>query len=320
MSQAVRVLDLQPEASDIRRDVLEGLARTPKQLPSKYFYDARGSELFEAICEQPEYYLTRTELAILDTHMDGIARALGERVLLLEFGSGSGIKTRKLLAGLVDPVGYVPIDISISALTDSAIALRQAFPRLCVLPVCADFTQPLQLPTPQRSAERKVMFFPGSTLGNFAPADALSLLRRIRALVGEGGGLLLGVDMKKDVARLEAAYNDAAGVTAAFTLNLLERLNRELDADFDLSAFRHRARYNPMAGRIETHLVSQRPQVVQIAGSRFSFDEGEAMLVEYSAKYDQDDIDRLARQTGFAVEQRFSDPAGDFSLQCLRAI
>ena len=320
MNQPLRVLDLQPEADDIRRDVLAGLARTPKQLPSKYFYDARGSELFEAICEQPEYYLTRTELAILDAQMGDIAALLGEHVLVIEFGSGSGIKTEKLLRGLIDPVGYVPIDISLAALSASADNLRGKLPGLCVLPVCADFTRPMQLPSPPRPPRRRVMFFPGSTLGNFAPAEAQALLRRIRELVGQGGGLLLGVDTKKAPARLEAAYNDAAGVTAEFTLNLLRRLNRELGADFDLAAFRYRARYNPMAGRIETHLVSQREQIVQIEGSRFGFAAGEAMLVEYSTKYDDADVARLARQSGFEVVRRFSDPAGDFSLQYLRGL
>lgn len=320
MSQPLRVLDLQPEADDIRRDVLAGLARTPKEIPSKYFYDARGSELFEAICEQPEYYLTRTELAIIDAHIEQIAALLGERVLLIEFGSGSGIKTAKLLRGLVEPAAYVPIDISLSALTASAEILRGQVPGLCVLPVCADFTRPLRLPTPPRAAKRRVMFFPGSTLGNFAPTEAQALLRRMRELVGAGGGLLLGVDMKKDPARIEAAYNDAAGVTAAFTLNLLQRLNRELAADFDLDAFRHRARYNPLAGRIETHLVAQRAQTVQIDGHVFRFAAGEAMLVEYSAKYDDRDIARLARQAGFEVDRRFSDPNGDFCLQYLRGV
>ncbi len=320
MNQAQAVLDMHPDTSDIRKDVLEGLSRNPRQIPSKYFYDARGSELFEQICEQPEYYLTRTELAILEDCMPRIAESLGEGVLLIEFGSGSGIKTRLLLQGLREPAGYVPIDISMSALEASADALREALPGLNVLPVCADFTSALRLPLPTRTVQRRVMFFPGSTLGNFAPADALALLRRIRNLVGDSGGLLLGVDMKKDPARLEAAYNDAEGVTAAFTLNLLERLNSELGADFDLAGFRHRAHYNALAGRIETHLVSLRPQTVHVGRQAFEFGADEAMLVEYSTKYDQSDIARLAAQTGFAVREVFTDDAGDFSLQYLEAI
>lgn len=320
MNQAQSVLDLHPATSDIRQDVLEGLARTPRQIPSKYFYDARGSALFERICAQPEYYLTRTELSILEDCMPRIAQALGEGVLLIEFGSGSGVKTLLLLRGLKEPAGYVPIDISLSALEASAAALNQALPDLPVLPVCADFTSALQLPLPPRTVSRRVMFFPGSTLGNFAPSEALALLRRIRALVGEDGGLLIGVDMKKDPARLEAAYNDAAGVTAAFTLNLLERLNRELGADFDVSGFRHRARYNALAGRIETHLVSLRAQTVRIGHKAFDFRADEAILVEYSAKYDQADVARMAAQTGFAVREVFTDPAGDFSLQYLVAV
>jgi dimethylhistidine N-methyltransferase len=319
MSQPLRVLDLQPEAEDILREVLAGLSRCPRQLPSKYFYDARGSALFEAICRQPEYYLTRTELAILDLHMAEIAALVGPRVLLVEFGSGSGVKTEKLLRGLDDPVGYVPIDISLSALSDSATALRERLPSLSVLPVCADFTGPLQLPVPDRAPRRTVMFFPGSTLGNFPSAEAVALLRRMRELVGAGGCLLLGVDLKKDPARLEAAYNDAAGITAAFTLNLLARLNRELGADFVLEEFRHRARYHPLAGRIETHLVSMSNQVVHVGGRAFTFAAGEAMLVEYSSKYDAADLARLAWQSGFVCGPAFTDPHRDFCLQFLQA-
>jgi dimethylhistidine N-methyltransferase len=312
-------LDLQPEAEDIRCEVLAGLSRTPRQLPSKYFYDARGSELFEAICRQPEYYLTRTELAILDLRMPEISALVGPRALLVEFGSGSGVKTEKLLDGLDDPVGYMPIDISLSALVSSAEALRQRRPWLEVLPVCADFTRPLRLPLPSRAQQRTVMFFPGSTLGNFPPAEALALLRRMREVVGAGGGLLLGVDLKKDPARLEAAYNDAAGVTAAFTLNILVRLNRELGADFAADGFCHRARYNPLAGRIETHLVSLRDQRVQLGGRVFVFAAGEAMLVEYSSKYDAADLTRLAQRSGFACGPAFIDPGRDFCLQFLDA-
>lgn len=320
MSKAKALLDLQPDSADIQRDVLEGLSRSPRRIPSKYFYDARGSALFERICEQPEYYLTRTEIGILDDCMPRISQALGAGVLLIEFGSGSGVKTRRLLRGLTAPAGYVPIDISMSALESSAAALREAFPGLCVLPVCADFTSGLQLPLPSQAVKRRVMFFPGSTLGNFSPGDAVALLRRIRSLVGTDGGLLLGVDMKKDPARLEAAYNDAAGVTAAFTLNLLRRLNRELAMDFDLSGFRHQARYNREAGRIETHLVALRAQTVHMGRHSFRFARDEAVLVEYSAKYDQSDIARLAGQTGFSVGEVFADAAGDFSLQYLSAL
>lgn len=316
---AVQVLDLQPAAEDILGEVLAGLRCTPKTLPSKLFYDARGSALFEQICAQPEYYLTRTELGILQTRMPAIASAIGERALVLEFGSGSGIKTLRLLESLESVAGYIPIDISKAALTASAAALRQAFPDLPILPICADFTQPIELPDSPRPVRRRLMFFPGSTLGNFAPAAALTLLRRMRSLVGPGGLLLLGVDMKKDPARLEAAYNDAAGITAAFTLNLLTRLNRELGADFDIGQFGHRARYHLLAGRIETHLVSRCTQKVSINGDHFVFREAEAMLVEYSTKYAHSDIQRLAGQSGFRVIEVFSDDEGDFSLQLLQA-
>lgn len=314
------VLDLRPAVEDILGEVLAGLQRTPKSLPSKLFYDARGSALFEQICAQPEYYLTRTELGILQSRMCDIASAIGEHVLVLEFGSGSGIKTRLLLDGLASVSGYIPIDISKAALTASAEALQLAFPALPILPVCADFTAAFELPTPPRTIRRRLMFFPGSTLGNFAPAAAIALLRRMRSLVGNGGQLLLGVDMKKDPARLEAAYNDAAGITAAFTLNLLTRLNRELGADFEPGQFQHRARYHALAGRIETHLVSRCAQTVQIRGHRIMFSQGEAMLVEYSTKYAQADIERLATQSGFRVTEVFSDCDGDFSLQLLEAV
>ena len=320
MNAVFPLIDLRPPVEDMLSEVCRGLAQSPKRVSSKYFYDARGSALFEQICAQPEYYLTRTELGILDQQIDAIADALGDDVLLIEFGSGSGIKTERLLRGMRAPVAYVPIDISRSALAASADAMRARLPALAIIPVCADFTQPLQLPTPPRRPRRRVLFFPGSTLGNFAPEDALHLLRRMRQVVGPGGAALIGLDMKKSADRLNAAYNDAAGITAAFTLNLLVRLNRELDADFVLDQFRHRARYNSLAGRIETHLISECEQTVRRGEQTFKFARDEAMLVEYSGKYDQDDVERMAARTGFAVERVFCDADGDFSLQLLAAV
>lgn len=316
-ARAIRLHDLHPSTDDIRGDVLAGLSRQPRRLPSKYFYDARGSALFERICEQPEYYLTRTELAIMRSHVADIAAALGPDVLLVEYGSGSGVKTRLLLEHLVSPVAYVPVEISRSALMASVERLGVAFPFVEMLPVCADFTEPFALPRPVRPQRRNVVYFPGSTIGNFDNRDAVGLLRQMRSEMGEGGAAVVGVDLVKDRAVIEAAYNDAAGVTAAFTLNMLERFNRELDADFDLDGFAHRAQYNPMAERIETFIVSRREQDVHVAGQCFHFAAGEAMLVEYSCKYSPESFARLAARAGLRVERMWTDPAKLFSVQCL---
>ena len=298
-------------------DVCAGLRHVPKRLPSKYFYDARGSELFERICEQPEYYLTRVELALMQERLHEIAGAVGAGVQLIELGSGSGLKTRLLLSALPNCVSYVPIDISESALADSVRVLEHEFPRIAVQPVCADFTLPLARPRPHPAARRRVLYFPGSTIGNFDTRGAVGLLRRMHALVGPGGAALIGVDLKKATATLEAAYNDRAGVTAEFTLNMLERFNRELGADFDLAAFRHRARYNPMAGRIETHLVSLREQEVRVDGQRFRFDADEPTLVEYSCKYSVPEFVRLAVRAGWRSARIWTDAERRFSIHFL---
>ncbi len=298
-------------------DVREGLQRTPKRLSSKYFYDAEGSALFEAICAQPEYYLTGAELAIMREHAADVAAVLGPSVLLIEYGSGSGLKTQLLLAQLATPAAYVPIEISPAALQESIARLGGTFPHVEMLPLCADFTQRI---TPPRSAMqplRRVIYFPGSTLGNFEAHEALALLSKMRDEMGEQGAALIGIDLKKDSAIIEAAYNDAAGVTAAFTLNMLARFNRELGADFDLAQFNHRARYNGMAGRIETHIVSRRAQTVKIADRSFNFAADEAMLVEYSCKYSLDDFARLAARAGLRVKNIWMDAKQQFSLQYL---
>ncbi|MEO7200527.1 MAG: L-histidine N(alpha)-methyltransferase [Dokdonella sp.] len=304
---------------EMRDDVLAGLHAQPKQLPSKYFYDARGSELFEQICAQPEYYLTRAELELMDRHAADIAAELGPHVLLLEYGSGSGAKTRILLEHLDRPAGYVPTEISRAALRESVDALHEALPTLPILPLWADFTQPLDVPQPKRGARRTVVYFPGSTLGNFDTAAATRLLRQMRDEAGDSGGVLVGIDLKKDPVVLEAAYNDAAGVTAEFTLNLLVRLNRELGTDFNLAQFRHRARYNEAAGRIETWLVSQRAQVVHLDGHAIPFDADESMLVEYSCKYSTQEFADLAARAGLRVARIWTDPAQRFSVQYLVA-
>lgn len=300
-------------------DVLRGLRERPKRIASKYFYDARGSELFDLICEQPEYYLTRAEVALLTQHAPDIAAQLGPRVRLVEYGCGSAAKTRLLLQQLQAPVAYVPIELSDAALAASSTALAREFPGLEVQPLCADFTQPLVLPVPPQPPQRTVIYFPGSTIGNFVVPEAVRLMWHMRLEAGARGAALIGIDLRKDAERIERAYNDAAGITAAFTLNLLTRLNRDLGADFDLDGFAHRARYNPMAGRIETHLMSRRHQSVGIGGVRIDFTAGEAVLVEYSYKYTRTQFARMAARAGLRLAGEWRDAAEDFSLVYLLA-
>ncbi|WP_448098255.1 L-histidine N(alpha)-methyltransferase [Luteibacter yeojuensis] len=313
----IRVDDRHPDVEDTLETVRRGLAAKPKRLPSRLFYDERGSALFEAICEQPEYYLTRTEIAIMREHAGDIADTLGPDVRLVEYGSGSGIKTRMLLEHLQTPVAYVPVEISRTALMESVADLAARFPEVPMQPVCADFTQPLRLPVATRSPRRTVIYFPGSTIGNFESKDAIRILRQMRTEMSEGGGIIVGVDLKKDAAEIEAAYNDAAGVTRDFTLNMLVRLNREIGADFDIDGFRHRARYNAMAGRIETDLVSTKRQDVHVGHDIFAFREDEAMHVEYSCKYSLDDFAQMAHKAGLSVENVWMDEARRFSVQYL---
>lgn len=314
---ASRLLDQLPCEDDFAGDVRDGLARTPKRIASKYFYDARGSALFEVICAQPEYYLTRVESAILGEHAADIAAAIGPRPLLVEYGSGSAVKTRLLLRALIDPVGFVPIEISHSALKVSVEALSGEFPDVETLPVCADFTGPVTLPVARRRQRRVVVFFPGSTLGNFEHREAIDLLREMRAVIGPNGAALVGIDLRKETATIEAAYNDAAGVTAEFTLNLLRRMNRELEADFDITRFRHRAAYNALAGRIETHIVSRTDQQVRVDGRNVHFAESEAMLVEYSCKYSQAGFAHMAVSAGLRVARTWTDPQRMFAIELL---
>ena len=312
-----RLTDLQPTPDDMLGDVLQGLAATPKRLPSKYFYDATGSRLFEAITRTPEYYPTRVELALLEARGGEIARAVGPRAHVVEYGSGSGRKTRLLLDALDDPVAYTPIEISRTALLASLERLATEFADVELLPVCADFTQPVPLPRPEREPARVLVFFPGSTLGNFDDRESLALLRSMRQTMGRDGMALVGIDLDKDPALIEAAYNDDAGITAQFTLNLLARLNRELEADFDLAAFAHHARYDPARQRIETFLVSQRPQRVAIGDRVFDFAEGEAMQVEYSHKYDDAAFAALAADAGLRVAEAWNDPRDWFGQRLL---
>ena len=313
-----QLLDDHPQDHEILSEVLDGLGQTQKTLPSKYFYDARGCELFEAICQLPEYYLTRTELAIMRAHASEMAMLLGRRVLLIEFGSGASIKTRLLLDRLREPAGYVPVDISRSYLTDARAELASAYPALPVLPLCADFTQPLRLPNPEGKVDRRVCYLPGSTLGNFEPAAARQILKQIAEMTGAGGGLLIGLDLHKEKSVLEAAYNDRAGVTAAFNLNLLHRLNREHDADFDVDAFSHGAHFNEAEGRIEMHLLSEVEQQVSIGGETLHFAQGETIHTENSYKYHLAEFSGWASECGMSVVQRWTDDRQRFAVLYLQ--
>ena len=313
------LLDLCPTPDDLRGDVLAGLSSMPKTLSSKYFYDARGSALFEEITRQPEYDHTRGEIALLQHVLPQIRDAVGPDAHVVEYGSGSGRKTRLLLAGLDAPVAYTPVEISRETLLESTQRLAQAFPDVQMLPVCADFTKPVPVPPSLVPAARSLAFFPGSTLGNFDDAQSLELLRAMRETVGGDGAALIGLDLVKDVAAMEAAYNDAAGVTAKFTLNLLARLNRELGADFDLAAFAHRAVWSPAHSRIETSIVSRRAQVVRIAGHAIAFEAGEPVHVEISHKYTDAYFDDLATRAGLRVARRWNAPADRFGLRLLEA-
>jgi dimethylhistidine N-methyltransferase len=302
---------------EFRAAVLRGLARRPKALEPKFFYDARGSQLFDAITALEEYYPTRAETAALESHAAEIAAFVGGGASLVEFGSGSSVKTRLLLENLAGLHCYVPIDISGEHLQAAAGRLAADY-ALPVIPVHADYTSAFTLPAAVPAAGR-VGFFPGSTIGNFDPPAAVAFLQRARDLLGPGARFIVGADLQKDEGRLVAAYDDAQGVTAAFNLNLLRRINRELDGDFDLAAFRHEARYDSDLGRIEMHLVSLADQQVTVAGRRFDFSTGESIHTENSYKYTLESFAVLARQGGWRSEAQWLDPEGLFSLHGLVA-
>lgn len=318
-SSAFTLIDRQPAADCFLDDVLSGLSVPVKALPPKYFYDARGSELFEAICGLPEYYPTRTELALMRRDAAAMAAALGGNALLVEFGSGAGIKTELLLTAL-RPVVYVPVDISVAALRAAVPRTAAAFPDIEIIAVCADYMQPLVLPElGAHPSCRRVVYFPGSTIGNLTPGEARVFLARMRGLAGEGGAMLVGVDLKKDHAVLHAAYNDVQGVTAEFNLNLLARINRELGADFDLSAFTHVAFYDAAAGRIEMHLESRVAQTVTVAGRRFSFAAGERIHTENSCKYSVEEFRALSSAAGWRPARCWTDERQYFAVHLLEA-
>jgi dimethylhistidine N-methyltransferase len=298
-------------------EIIDGLSQSEKMISPKYFYDERGSQLFDEITRLPEYYPTETELGIMRAHIDEIASLVGKHASLIEFGSGSSLKTRVLLEHMDELAVYVPVDISEDHLLDSARQIRTEFPGLEVLPVVADFTQEFQLPSPTIMPVRNVVYFPGSTIGNFTHEAAHELLKVMHHEAGEGGALLIGVDLQKDSEIIRRAYNDVAGVTAKFNLNMLRHLNREFDTDFDLDAFEHSAEYNEEKGRVEVRLVSDQDQEVTVGDTSFSIDKDEAILTEYSHKYTLDGFAAMAKAAGFNVERVWMDAECLFSVQYL---
>ncbi len=319
MQNAIRMTEVQQPVTDERQEILDGLRGQPKQVSPKFFYDERGSQLFDEICEQPEYYPTRTELLIMEDNLDEIAGLLGPAVSLIEYGSGSSTKTRLLLDRLQEPTAYVPVDISKEHLESAAERLAAEYPDVEVLPVCTDFTKPFALPALNRTAARNVVYFPGSTIGNFNMDDALNLLKVMRVEAGDGGGLLIGVDLIKSREILEPAYNDAAGVTADFNLNLLRRLNREHDADFELDKFRHEAVYDEVHHRIEMRLIALTAHTVNVGDEQFAFEAGEHIVTEHSHKFGVEQFAELAARAGFEVRSVWTDDDALFSVQYLQA-
>ncbi|MCK5182171.1 MAG: L-histidine N(alpha)-methyltransferase [Dehalococcoidia bacterium] len=309
--------DFKPGLESFLAEVLIGLRKPQKELPSKYFYDERGSQLFERICELKEYYITGIEASIMRSHIKEIVELIGPHVLVIEHGCGNCEKVRFLMNHLHDPVAFIPIDISQEQLVQVAKELDSIFPQLQVLPVCADYTSNFELPIPKRESKRTVVYFPGSTIGNFDPMPARHFLEHVANLCGSDGALLTGVDLKKDPAVLHDAYNDSEGVTAAFNLNLLERINRELGCDFQLDAFEHYAFYNPRESRVEMHLISQKNQAVHVDGETISFTRGESIWTESSYKYDLDEFEQIAAVAGFRVERVWVDERRWFSVQYL---
>ncbi len=309
--------DFRPRLESFLAEVLIGLRKPQKELPSKYFYDERGSQLFERICELKEYYITRTEASVMQAHIKEMVELIGPRVLVIEHGCGNCEKVRFLMDHLQDPVAFIPIDISQEQLLHVARELDSVYPQLQVLPVCADYTSSFELPVPKQESKRTVVYFPGSTISNFDPIPAKHFLEHIASLCGSGGALVIGVDLKKDPAVLHKAYNDSGGLTAAFNLNLLERINRELDCDFRLDGFEHYAFYNPRESRIEMHLVSKKGQVVHIDGKTISFAKGESIWTENSYKYNLDEFEQMAAAAGFRVERVWMDERQWFSVHYL---
>lgn len=317
---ALKLHDLHPSGKDIRQDVLQGLQSPEKWISSMYFYDQHGSELFDKITRLPEYYPTRTEQWILEHHADDMAQIIGPDVMLIEPGSGSSEKVRTLLDHLTTPAAYVPVEISRDHLMSAAQDIQDAYPALEVLPVCADLTQPYDIPPSERPASRRLVYFPGSTIGNFEPPLALDVLKIMRDVAQDTGGLLIGVDLRKDRTTLEAAYNDSAGVTAQFNLNILRHINRALGANFELANFRHSAIWNDEKSRIEMHLISLCEQKVSIATETIVFKKEERIHTESSYKYTLSGFGELAESAGFSLRKTWTDDKQLFSVQYLEAV
>jgi dimethylhistidine N-methyltransferase len=299
------------------RDVVEGLSQNRKTLPSKYFYDERGSKLFDDICELDEYYVTRTESTLMQQQVGDIAAAVGSNALLVEYGSGSSLKTRLLLRNLIAPAGYVPIDISGDYLSQVGHSLQAEFPHIEIMPVVADFTKSFEVPSPTSKESRRVIYFPGSTIGNFRREDAMALLVGMAENAGADGGVLIGVDLDKDRDVLRAAYNDSQGVTAEFNLNVLKRINDELGGTFDLSKFKHEAVFNDGRSCIEMHLISTKRQTVNVCKYSFEFEENESVLTEYSHKYTIDAFGEMANEAGLNVKNVWTDANNMFAVMYL---
>jgi len=296
-------------------EIHEGMSLTQKKLSPKYFYDERGSQLFEAICELPEYYPTRTEIGIMQDFLPEMARCIGPHANVIEFGIGSGLKTKLLLGALDRPVAFIPVDISGEHLLETVEALQNDFPDLEMRPVATDFTQPFPVPKTDAESRRNLVYFPGSTIGNFEPEAAIDLLGVMHREAGESGCLLIGVDLQKDTDVLERAYNDSQGITARFNLNMLRRLNVAYGANFELDNFEHNAVYNPKDGRIEMHLVSRKNQQVNIGEHEYSLERNETICSEYSYKYTLSQFADMASQAGFTVKNVWTDSKDWFSLQ-----
>jgi dimethylhistidine N-methyltransferase len=311
MRASRRTIEISPEATV--DDVIDGLRAPQKRLPCRLLYDAVGAELFERICTLGEYYPTRSEKALLRAHLPAVAAAVGPAARIIEPGSGAGEKTRMLLAALERPVSYVPIDVSAEQLATNAAALRDEFVGLAVHPVCGDYTRPFEVPGgPGRG--RTLVFFPGSTIGNFEPAEARGFLAQFAVLAGRGGMLLLGADSNTEVESLLRAYDDGEGITAAFDLNVLAHLNRSHGATFDLEGFMHRAVWDAAQSRIEMHLVSRRPQTVVVAGHVIAFERGEVIVTEHCYKHSASQLAKLLEDAGWIVRETFADPEGRMRL------
>jgi dimethylhistidine N-methyltransferase len=312
--RSAKLTEQDDDITDDLREILTGLGQSQKAISSKYFYDEKGSRLFDQICELPEYYLTRTELGILRKYAVEIASSIGQQASLIEFGSGSSLKVRILLENLDQLAAYVPVDISRDYLVMAAEEIARDFPEIEVLPVAADFTCPFDLPDPMVTPVRNVVHFPGSTIGNFSPDAAHRLLRVMHHEAGDNGALLIGIDLQKDKYVIERAYNDDAGVTAEFNLNVLQRINREFGANFKVDKFSHRAVYKEQLGRIEMYLVSECDQVITIADHEFTVSAGESILTEHSHKYTIDGFAAMAARAGFSLEKYWSDSGEMFAV------